>query len=124
MASALSASSLGRNIPVLSKSRAILIVKTDVLSIHFLIEENNLFLKMNDRNFTVDFSVKLVGLGFFEGTVWLQHTERGFTVWWHFFFLNHHIVDLGKRVRKPNERVLMLSRHFRIENSEPWTIPD
>lgn len=55
--------------------------------IYFLIEENNLLLKTKDHYSTMEFTGKLVVLGVFEGTVLLQHTERGFTVWWCFFFL-------------------------------------
>lgn len=91
--------------------------------IFFLIGENNLFLKTKYHYFTMDFSVELVGLGFLKALY--SYTERGFTVWWCFGLLSQSSYNgFRKRLRKPNERVLMLSRHFRIENSEPWTIPD
>lgn len=65
--------------------------------IHFLIEENNLFLKTKDHNFTVDFSVKLVGLGFFLKALYGYNTLRqGSQCGGIFFFLNHHTVDLEK----------------------------
>lgn len=93
----MSASSFGRNIPVLSKSRAILIVKTDVLSNTLSDRREQLVPKNKGSQFHRGFFSKVGWFGFFfEDAVWLQHTETGFTVWWHFFFLNHHTVDLEK----------------------------
>lgn len=65
--------------------------------IFFLIGENNLFLKTKYHYFTMDFSVKLVGLGFLKA-LYSYNTLRegsqcgGVLV----CFLNHHIMDLER----------------------------
>lgn len=73
----------------------------------------------------MDFSVKVVILGFLKALYSYNTLREGSQCGGVFFFLSQSSYsDFRKRIRKSNERVLMLSRHFRIENSEPWTIPD
>lgn len=93
----MSASSLGRNIPVLSKSRAIFIVTTDALSNILSDRREQLVPKNTGSLFHHGFSVKLVVLGFLKAlyscNTLREGSQCGSVL---FFFLNHHIMDLDR----------------------------